>query len=228
MTKLIIRLLKKDFTKLALIKVSMNSKASLKKMVKKTFTENYLAESIEIFKKIDTKKLEKIISTIVEIRKNKGRIFFLGVGGSAANASHAVNDFRKLAGIECYAPTDNVSELTARTNDEGWKTVFKGWLKISKLNKNDLIFIFSVGGGNKEKKISENLIEAINFAIKVKAKICGIVGKNGGYTNKMANYCLRIPSKNPKLITPHAEGMQAVMWHLIISHPKIQLNKTKW
>ncbi len=206
----------------------MNSKASLKKMVKKTFTENYLAESIEIFKKIDTKKLEKIISTIVEIRKNKGRIFFLGVGGSAANASHAVNDFRKLAGIECYAPTDNVSELTARTNDEGWKTVFKGWLKISKLNKNDLIFIFSVGGGNKEKKISENLIEAINFAIKVKAKICGIVGKNGGYTNKMANYCLRIPSKNPKLITPHAEGMQAVMWHLIISHPKIQLNKTKW
>jgi len=206
----------------------MNSKASLKKMLKKTFTENYLDESMEIFKKIDTKKLEKIISTIVEIRKNKGRIFFLGVGGSAANASHAVNDFRKLAGIECYAPTDNVSELTARTNDEGWKTVFKGWLKISKLNKKDLIFIFSVGGGNKEKKISENLIEAINLAIKVKAKICGIVGKNGGYTNKMANYCLRIPSKNPKLITPHAEGMQAVMWHLIISHPKIQLNKTKW
>ena len=206
----------------------MNSKASLKKMLKKTFTENYLDESIEIFKKIDTKKLEKIISTIVEIRKNKGRIFFLGVGGSAANASHAVNDFRKLAGIECYAPTDNVSELTARTNDEGWKTVFKGWLKISKLNKKDLIFIFSVGGGNKEKKISENLIEAINLAIKVKAKICGIVGKNGGYTNKMANYCLKIPSKNPKLITPHAEGMQAVMWHLIISHPKIQLNKTKW
>ena len=206
----------------------MNSKALLKKMLKKTFTENYLDESIEIFKEIDTKKLEKIISTIVEIRKNKGRIFFLGVGGSAANASHAVNDFRKLAGIECYAPTDNVSELTARTNDEGWKTVFKGWLKISKLNKKDLIFIFSVGGGNKEKKISENLIEAINLAIKVKAKICGIVGKNGGYTNKMANYCLRIPSKNPKLITPHAEGMQAVMWHLIISHPKIQLNKTKW
>ena len=206
----------------------MNSKASLKKMLKKTFTENYLDESMEIFKKIDTKKLEKIISTIVEIRKNKGRIFFLGVGGSAANASHAVNDFRKLAGIECYAPTDNVSELTARTNDEGWKTVCKGWLKISKLNKKDLIFIFSVGGGNKEKKISENLIEAINLAIKVKAKICGIVGKNGGYTNKMANYCLRIPSKNPKLITPHAEGMQAVMWHLIISHPKIQLNKTKW
>ena len=206
----------------------MNSKASLKKMLKKTFTENYLDESIEIFKKIDTKKLEKIISTIVEIRKNKGRIFFLGVGGSAANASHAVNDFRKLAGIECYAPTDNVSELTARTNDEGWKTIFKGLLKISKLNKKDLIFIFSVGGGNKEKKISENLIEAINLAIKVKAKICGIVGKNGGYTNKMANYCLRIPSKNPKLITPHAEGMQAVMWHLIISHPKIQLNKTKW
>ena len=192
------------------------------------FIKLYKENIVKSLNKIDATQITKTISILKKLKNDKGRLFIIGVGGSAGNASHAVNDFRKLAGIECYAPTDNVSELTARTNDEGWKTVFKGWLKISKLNKNDLIFIFSVGGGNKEKKISENLIEAINFAIKVKAKICGIVGKNGGYTNKMANYCLRIPSKNPKLITPHAEGMQAVMWHLIISHPKIQLNKTKW
>jgi D-sedoheptulose 7-phosphate isomerase len=192
------------------------------------FVKKYIKESIDILNKIDVNKLEKIISLIANVRRNKGRIFFLGVGGSAANASHAVNDFRKLACIESYAPTDNVSELTARTNDEGWKTVFKEWLKISKLNKKDLIFIFSVGGGNKEKKISENLVEAINYAKKVRSKICGIVGKNGGYTNKVTNYCLRIPSENPKLITPHTEGFQAIIWHLIISHPKIQINKTKW
>ena len=192
------------------------------------FVKKYIKESIDILNKIDVNKLEKIISLITNVRRNKGRIFFLGVGGSAANASHAVNDFRKLACIESYAPTDNVSELTARTNDEGWKTVFKEWLKISKLNKKDLIFIFSVGGGNKEKKISENLVEAINYAKKVRSKICGIVGKNGGYTNKVTNYCLRIPSENPKLITPHTEGFQAIIWHLIISHPKIQINKTKW
>ena len=169
-----------------------------------------------------------MIALIANVRKTKGRIFFLGVGGSAANASHAVNDFRKLACIESYAPTDNVSEITARTNDEGWKTVFKEWLKISKLSKKDLVFIFSVGGGNKEKKVSENLVEAINYAKKIGSKICGVVGKNGGYTSKVTNFCLRIPSKNPKLITPHTEGFQAVIWHLIVSHPKIQKNKTKW
>ncbi len=192
------------------------------------FTKKYIKESINILNKIDVNKLEKIISVISKVRKNKGRIFFLGVGGSAANASHAVNDFRKLACIESYAPTDNVSELTARTNDEGWKTVFKEWLKISKLNKKDLIFIFSVGGGNKKKKVSENLIEAINYAKKIGCDICGVVGKNGGYTNKATKFCLRIPSENPKLITPHTEGFQALIWHLIISHPKIQINKTKW
>ena len=192
------------------------------------FTKKYIKESINILNKIDVNKLEKIISVISKVRKNKGRIFFLGVGGSAANASHAVNDFRKLACIESYAPTDNVSELTARTNDEGWKTVFKEWLKISKLNKKDLIFIFSVGGGNKKKKVSENLIEAINYAKKIGCDICGVVGKNGGYTNKVTKFCLRIPSENPKLITPHTEGFQALIWHLIISHPKIQINKTKW
>ncbi len=192
------------------------------------FTKKYIKESINILNKIDVNRLEKIISVISKVRKNKGRIFFLGVGGSAANASHAVNDFRKLACIESYAPTDNVSELTARTNDEGWKTVFKEWLKISKLNKKDLIFIFSVGGGNKKKKVSENLIEAINYAKKIGCDICGVVGKNGGYTNKVTKFCLRIPSENPKLITPHTEGFQALIWHLIISHPKIQINKTKW
>ena len=192
------------------------------------FTKNYIKESIDILNNIDLVKLEKIIALIANVRKTKGRIFFLGVGGSAANASHAVNDFRKLACIESYAPTDNVSEITARTNDEGWKTVFKEWLKISKLSKKDLVFIFSVGGGNKEKKVSENLVEAINYAKKIGSKICGVVGKNGGYTSKVTNFCLRIPSKNPKLITPHTEGFQAVIWHLIISHPKIQKNKTKW
>ena len=192
------------------------------------FTKKYIEESINILNKIEIKKLEKIISVIANVRKKQGRIFFLGVGGSAANASHAVNDFRKLACIESYAPTDNVSELTARTNDEGWKTVFKEWLKVSKLNKKDLVFIFSVGGGNKQKKVSENLVEAINYAKKIGCNICGIVGKNGGYTNKVTKFCLRIPSENPKLITPHTEGFQALIWHLIISHPKIQINKTKW
>ncbi len=192
------------------------------------FTKKYIEESINILNKIEINKLEKIISVIANVRKKQGRIFFLGVGGSAANASHAVNDFRKLACIESYAPTDNVSELTARTNDEGWKTVFKEWLKVSKLNKKDLVFIFSVGGGNKQKKVSENLVEAINYAKKIGCNICGIVGKNGGYTNKVTKFCLRIPSENPKLITPHTEGFQALIWHLIISHPKIQINKTKW
>lgn len=192
------------------------------------FTKKYIEESINILNKIEINKLEKIISVIANVRKKQGRIFFLGVGGSAANASHAVNDFRKLACIESYAPTDNVSELTARTNDEGWKTVFKEWLKVSKLNKKDLVFVFSVGGGNKQKKVSENLVEAINYAKKIGCNICGIVGKNGGYTNKVTKFCLRIPSENPKLITPHTEGFQALIWHLIISHPKIQINKTKW
>tara|TARA_B100001057_G_scaffold469929_1_gene530732 strand:+ start:804 stop:1385 length:582 start_codon:yes stop_codon:yes gene_type:complete len=192
------------------------------------FTKNYINESIEILNNLDVEKLEQIISLIAKVRKTKGRIFFLGVGGSAANASHAVNDFRKLANIESYAPTDNVSELTARTNDEGWKTVFKEWLRISKLKRKDLIFVFSVGGGNREKKVSENLVEAIDYAKKVGSKICGIVGKNGGYTHRVSNYCIRVPSKNSKLITPHTEGFQAILWHLIISHPKIQINKTKW
>ncbi|MFL2886661.1 MAG: SIS domain-containing protein [Candidatus Pelagibacter sp.] len=194
----------------------------------KKFIENYLKETASIAKNIDIKSLNRIIDGIYKVREKKGRIFFLGVGGSAAHASHAVNDFRKLANIECYAPTDNVSELTARTNDEGWKWVFQDWLKVSRLNKKDIIFIFSVGGGNVKKKVSENLVQAIKLAKNKKVKIYGIVGKNGGYTKKAAEACICIPSKNSKLITPHTEGFAAVIWHLIISHPRIQKNKTKW
>ncbi len=194
----------------------------------KKFIENYLQETINIAKNIDINCLNKIIDGIYKVREKKGRIFFLGVGGSAAHASHAVNDFRKLGNIECYTPTDNVSELTARTNDDGWKFVFKDWLKVSKLNKKDIIFIFSVGGGNVKKKISENLVEAIKFGKSRKVKIYGVVGKNGGYTKKESEACICIPSINSKLITPHTEGFAAVIWHLIISHPKIQKNKTKW
>jgi D-sedoheptulose 7-phosphate isomerase len=150
------------------------------------------------------------------------------VGGSAANSSHAVNDFRKLAGIECYTPVDNISELSARTNDDGWHTVFKSWLVVSKLCSNDLIFVFSVGGGDDKKNISKNIIEALKFAKKKKAKICGIVGKNGGYTYKVANACLRIPVNNLKNLTPHSEAFQAIIWHLLVSHPNIKKYKTKW
>ena len=192
------------------------------------FINNYIKETEEICKKIDRNILEKIINEICKVRNRHGRIFFLGVGGSAAHASHAVNDFRKLANIECYTPTDNVSELTARTNDDGWKYVFRDWLKISKLNSKDLIFVFSVGGGDARKKISENLILALEFAKTKKTKICGVVGKNGGYTKKVSKACLTIPADNKKLITPHTEGFAAIVWHLIISHPKVQKNKTTW
>ena len=176
----------------------------------KKFIENYLQETINIAKNIDINCLNKIIDGIYKVREKKGRIFFLGVGGSAAHASHAVNDFRKLGNIECYTPTDNVSELTARTNDDGWKFVFKDWLKVSKLNKKDIIFIFSVGGGNVKKKISENLVEAIKFGKSRKVKIYGVVGKSGGYTKKESEACICIPSINSKLITPHTEGFAAV------------------
>ena len=165
---------------------------------------------------------------LAEIKSNNGRLFILGVGGSAANASHAVNDFRKLAGIETYAPTDNVAELTARTNDEGWETVFSGWLKISKLNSKDCLFILSVGGGNKERNVSTNLIEAIDLAKEVGAKVTGIVGRDGGYTAKYADVCLIIPMVDPDTVTPHSESFQTVLWHLMVSHPKLKSNPTKW
>ena len=177
---------------------------------------------------IDTKKIENIVDLILNVKKEKGRIFFLGVGGSASNCSHAVNDFRKIIGIESYAPTDNVSELTARTNDEGWITIFSEWLKISNLSSKDLIFVFSVGGGSLEKNISPNLVEALKYGKSIGCKLTGVVGRDGGYTAKVADACVIIPTVNKKTITPHTEAFQAVIWHLIVSHPKLKLNETKW
>jgi D-sedoheptulose 7-phosphate isomerase len=192
------------------------------------FIKQYLIEVKNIIDELDLIEISKIVKHINIVKKKGGRIFFIGVGGSAANSSHAVNDFRKLAGIECYSPVDNVSELTARTNDEGWSTIFKSWLIVSKLNKNDLIFVFSVGGGDVKRNVSTNIIEALKFAKLKKAKICGIVGKNGGYTSKIADACLRIPVENMKNLTPHSEAFQAIIWHLLVSHPDIKEYKTKW
>ena len=195
---------------------------------KVSFYDNYFSKIKEVTSKLDKKNIEKLVNILVTVKKNKGRIFFLGVGGSAGNCSHAVNDFRKILGIESYTPTDNVSELTARINDEGWNSVFVEWLKTSDLKSSDLIFIFSVGGGNLEKNISVNLVEALKFAKSVNANIVGVVGRDGGYTAKVANSCVIIPTINESSITPHTEAFQAVIWHLIVSHPKLKLNETKW
>ena len=192
------------------------------------FVEKHLLESSKIISEIDKGSILSVIDIISEVKKQNGRIFFLGAGGSAGNAAHAVNDFRKLCNIESYSPTDNVSELTARVNDEGWETVFSEWLKVSKLNENDMLFIFSVGGGNKEKSVSVNLIHAIDYAKKVKSRVVGIVGRDGGYTFKNSDACILVPNVNPESVTPHSETFQALLWHLIISHPKIKQNKTKW
>jgi D-sedoheptulose 7-phosphate isomerase len=193
-----------------------------------SFSATHLQESIEITKAINPETIEKIVDLLLDVKTSGGRLFVLGVGGSAANASHAVNDFRKLAGIETYAPTDNVAELTARTNDEGWTTVFSGWLKVSKLNSSDCLFILSVGGGDKERNISTNLIEAIDLAKEVGARVTGIVGRDGGYTAKNATQCLIIPTVNSNAVTPHSESFQSVIWHLMVSHPKLKSNQTKW
>ena len=193
-----------------------------------TYSDLHLSETIEIVKKIETKEIEKMVEFILNVRNKKGRIFFLGVGGSAGNCSHAVNDFRKIICVESYAPTDNVSELTARANDEGWSSIFSEWLKVSNLNSNDLIFVFSVGGGSIEKNISPNLVEALKYGKSIGCKIIGVVGRDGGYTSKVANACVIIPTVNEKTITPHTEAFQAVVWHLIVSHPKLKLNETKW
>ena len=193
-----------------------------------SYSEKHLDETIEITKAIDPEVIEKIVDLLAEVKSTGGRLFVLGVGGSAANAGHAVNDFRKLAGIETYAPTDNVAELTARTNDEGWQTVFSGWLKVSKLNSRDCLFILSVGGGNKEKNVSPNLIEAIDLAKVVGARVTGIVGRDGGYTAQNADVCLVVPTVNPSSVTPHSESFQTVLWHLMVSHPKLKSNPTKW
>ena len=188
----------------------------------------HLKETLEIVSKLDTQACEACVKELVADRARGGRLFILGVGGSAANASHAVNDFRKIGGLEAYAPTDNVSELTARTNDEGWASVFVEWLKGSRLNAKDLLLILSVGGGNLEKNVSPNLVSALQLAKEVGAHIIGIVGKDGGYTAKVANACVIVPTVNPNNITPHSEAFQAVVWHLFVSHPDLKMNQTKW
>ncbi len=193
-----------------------------------SYAQQHINEAIQILQQINIHAIEEIADLIAEIKRTAGRIFFLGVGGSAGNCSHAVNDFRKIVGIESYAPTDNVSELTARTNDEGWATIFVEWLKISKLKSNDLVFILSVGGGNLERNISPNLITALQYTKNIGAKITGIVGRDGGYTAKVADACVIIPSINPDNVTPHSEAFQAVIWHLLVSHPKLKSNQTKW
>ena len=192
------------------------------------FAEKFLAEAAEIVARLDRASLEKAAKMIGELRATGGRLFILGVGGSAANASHAVNDFRKIAGIEAYAPTDNVSELTARTNDEGWATVFEGWLKTSKLHERDALLVFSVGGGDVERNVSPNLVAALKLARAVGAKIIGVVGRDGGYTAKVADVCVLIPVVNPVHVTPHSEAFQAVVWHLLVSHPAVKVEQTKW
>jgi D-sedoheptulose 7-phosphate isomerase len=192
------------------------------------FAEKFLAEAAEILQRLDRASLEKAAKMIGELRATGGRLFILGVGGSAANASHAVNDFRKIAGIEAYAPTDNVSELTARTNDEGWATVFEGWLKTSKLHARDAVLVFSVGGGDVERNVSPNLVTALKLAKAVGAKIIGVVGRDGGYTAKVADVCVLIPVVNPVHVTPHSEAFQAVVWHLLVSHPAVKVEQTKW
>ncbi len=193
-----------------------------------SYSQQHLDESIEILKQIDANEIERIADLLYQVKTNGGRLFFLGVGGSAGNCSHAVNDFRKIVGIESYAPTDNVSELTARTNDEGWSTIFVEWLKISKLVSKDAIFILSVGGGNLEKNISPNLVEALKYAKGIGAKVTGVIGRDGGYTAKVADVCLVIPTVNLENVTPHSEAFQAVIWHLLVSHPKLKANQTKW
>ena len=193
-----------------------------------SYSQQHLNESIEIIQKMDVAAIEKMADLLAQVKQDGGRIFFLGVGGSAGNCSHAVNDFRKIVGIESYAPTDNVSELTARTNDEGWPTIFVEWLKISKLSPKDMLFIFSVGGGNLEKNISPNLVEALKLAKSVGSKVVGVVGRDGGHTAKVADACVIIPTVNPENVTPHSEAFQAVVWHLLVSHPKLKANQTKW
>jgi D-sedoheptulose 7-phosphate isomerase len=193
-----------------------------------SYSAQHLKETAEIVAKINPADCDKCVAELRAVREHGGRLFMLGVGGSAANASHAVNDFRKIAGIETYAPTDNVSELTARTNDKGWASVFVEWLRTSKLNSKDCLFILSVGGGNIEKNVSPNLVAALQLAKQVGARIIGIVGKDGGYTAKVADACVVVPTVNPNNVTPHSEAFQAVIWHLFVSHPDLKVNQTKW
>ncbi len=192
------------------------------------YIKTYLEQTSKIALMLDQNHIHQAVSILKTVRQNKGRLFILGVGGSAGNASHAVNDFRKISGIESYTPTDNVSELTARVNDDGWDSVFSSWLKVSNLNSKDILMIFSVGGGSIEKNISTNLVKALDHAKTVGAKTIGVVSRNGGYTKEVADCCILIPTLSPETVTPHAEEFQAVIWHLLVSHPEIQKNQMKW
>ena len=192
------------------------------------FSKKYLEECIQICNAINPDEIEKMADLINSVRSTNGRIFFLGVGGGAGHASHAVNDFRKICNIESYAPTDNVSELTARVNDDGWDTCYVNWLKGSNLSEKDLLFVFSVGGGNLEKNISVNILKSLELAQEIGSKICGVVGRDGGYTKKVANACIVVPTVNEENVTPHTEAFQAVIWHLLVAHPLLLANEMKW
>jgi D-sedoheptulose 7-phosphate isomerase len=193
-----------------------------------SFTDTFLKEAAEILAKIDRPSINRLVAKVAALRNHGGRIFFLGVGGSAANASHAVNDFRKVCGIEAYAPTDNVAEFSARTNDDGWETVFVNWLRGSRLCARDMVFVLSVGGGSIEKNVSPNLVRAVEYAKEVHATVVGIVGRDGGYTATVADACVIVPTVNSSNVTPHAEAFQAVIWHLLVSHPSLKATATKW
>jgi D-sedoheptulose 7-phosphate isomerase len=193
-----------------------------------SFAAQFLSEAKQVLDALDVDRLERMAALLAETRARSGRLFILGVGGSAANASHAVNDFRKIAGIEAYSPTDNVSELTARTNDEGWATVFESWLRGSRLRREDTLLVFSVGGGDLEHNVSPNLVNAVRYARGTGSTILGIVGRDGGYTARTADACIIIPTVNPVHVTPHAEAFQAILWHLLVSHPAVKQTETKW
>jgi D-sedoheptulose 7-phosphate isomerase len=192
------------------------------------YTEMYLREATRVIAGLDGGQIDAMVHILADLRATDGRLFFLGVGGSAGNCGHAVNDFRKIAGIEAYAPTDNVSELTARTNDDGWEHVFSRWLETSRIRANDVVFVFSVGGGNAEKNISANIVEGLKVAKKAGAKVVGVVGRDGGYTKQVADACVVVPTVNSETVTPHTEAFQAVVWHLIVTHPDLKKNQMKW
>src|SRR5580693_2647179 len=193
-----------------------------------TFTRQFLDESTLLLSKLDEAEIEKLADGLGRVRQSGGRLFILGVGGSAGHAGHAVNDFRKLCGFEAYAPTDNVAELTARANDEGWESCFSGWLEGSRINSKDAVLVFSVGGGSVEKNVSVNIVKALETAISAGAHVFGIVGRDGGFTHQVSESCVVIPTVNPERITPHTEGLCAVIWHLLVSHPQLQRSQTKW
>lgn len=193
-----------------------------------SYTTHYLAEVGEIARRLDPTLIDQMVHVLVELRRRGGRLFVLGVGGSAGNASHAVNDFRKIAGIEAYTPIDNVSELTARVNDDGWESVFVDWLRVSRLTAADAVLVFSVGGGDEARKISVNLVNALRYARSVGATICGVVGRDGGFTARVADLCVIIPTVNAATVTPHAEAFQSVVWHLLVSHPGLRASEMKW